>query len=167
MYKEGIVSKQDYDNSSTHYTVAQANHKAAQEKSKAVQSALESHKAKAEAVQAEIKRLEAEVEQAKLNLSYTKIYAPQAGMVSARSVEAGNYVQTGQPLMEIVPEQVWVIANFKEIQLTNMKKVSLFQSKLIPIRVKDLKDMLTASKEQQEQNQAFFHLKMQSEVTLK
>lgn len=122
MYKEGIVSKQDYDNSSTHYTVAQANHKAANEKSKAIQSALEAHQAKAEAVQAEIKRLEAEVEQAKLNLSYTKIYAPQSGMVSARSVEKGNYIQTGQPLMEIVPEQVWVIANFKEIQLTNMKK---------------------------------------------
>ncbi|OLA76224.1 MAG: hypothetical protein BHW55_09845 [Candidatus Melainabacteria bacterium 35_41] len=122
MYKEGIVSKQDYDNSSTHYTVAQANHKAANEKSKAIQSALEAHKAKAEAVQAEIKRLEAEVEQAKLNLSYTKIYAPQTGMISARSVETGNYVQTGQPLMEIVPEQVWVVANFKEIQLTNMKK---------------------------------------------
>ena len=122
MYKEGIVSKQDYDNSNTSYTVAQANHKAAAEKSKAMQSALESHKAKAEAVQAEIKRLEAEVEQAKLNLSYTKIYAPQSGMVSARSVEKGNYLQTGQPLMNIVPEQVWVIANFKEIQLTHMKK---------------------------------------------
>ena len=122
MYKEGIVSKQDYDNSSTHYTVAQANHKAANERSKAMQSALESHKAKAEAVEAEIKRLEAEVEQAKLNLSYTKIYAPQSGMVSARSVEMGNYIQTGQPLMEIVPEKVWVVANFKEIQLTNMKK---------------------------------------------
>ena len=117
MYKEGIVSKQDYDNSNTSYTVAQANHKAAAEKSKAMQSALESHKAKAE-----IKRLEAEVEQAKLNLSYTKIYAPQSGMVSARSVEKGNYLQTGQPLMNIVPEQVWVIANFKEIQLTHMKK---------------------------------------------
>ena len=122
MYKEGIVSKQDYDNSSTHYTVAQANHKAANERSKAMQSALESHKAKAEAVQAEIQRLEAEVEQAKLNLSYTKIYAPQSGMVSARSVEMGNYVQVGQPLMEIVPEKVWVVANFKEIQLTHMKK---------------------------------------------
>ena len=122
MYKEGIVSKQDYDNSSTHYTVAQANHKAANERSKAMQSALESHKAKAEAVEAEIKRLEAEVEQAKLNLSYTKIYAPQSGMVSARSVEMGNYIQIGQPLMEIVPEKVWVVANFKEIQLTNMKK---------------------------------------------
>ena len=122
MYKEGIVSKQDYDNSSTHYTVAQTNHKAANERSKAMQSALESHKAKAEAVQAEIQRLEAEVEQAKLNLSYTKIYAPQSGMISARSVEMGNYVQVGQPLMEIVPEKVWVVANFKEIQLTHMKK---------------------------------------------
>ena len=122
MYKEGIVSKQDYDNSQNQYTVAQANHKAATEKSKAMESALESHKAKAEAVQAEIKRLEAEVEQAKLNLSYTKIYAPQSGMVSARSVEKGNYLQIGQPLMNIVPEHVWVIANFKEIQLTHMKK---------------------------------------------
>lgn len=46
MYKAGIVSKQDYDNSNTHYTVAQANHKAATEKSKAMESALESHKAK-------------------------------------------------------------------------------------------------------------------------
>ena len=118
MYKEGIVSKQDFDNSQNQYTVAQANHKAATEKSKAMESALESHKAKAEAVQAEIKRLEAEVEQAKLNLSYTKIYAPQSGMVSARSVEKGNYLQIGQPLMNIVPEHVWVIANFKEIQLT-------------------------------------------------
>ena len=65
--------------------------------------------------------MEAEVEQAKLDLSYTKIYAPQSGRVSARSVEKGNYVQVGQPLMQIVPEKVWVVANFKEIQLTNMK----------------------------------------------
>ena len=83
---------------------------------------LDAKKAKAEAVQAEIQRLEAEVEQAKLDLSYTKIYAPQSGMVSARSVEMGNYIQVGQPLMQIVPEQVWIIANFKEIQLTHMKK---------------------------------------------
>ena len=122
MYKSGIVSKQDYDNSSTHYTVAQANHKAATEKTKAMKSALAGHQAKAEVVEAEIKRLEAEVEQAKLDLSYTKIYAPQAGMVSARSVEMGNYLQVGQPIMEIVPEQIWIVANFKEIQLTHMKK---------------------------------------------
>lgn len=121
MYKAGIASKQEYDNSRTNLTVAKSNHKGANDKSKAMKSALESHQAKTEAVAADIQRLEAEVEQAKLDLSYTKIYAPQSGMVSARSVEKGNYVQIGQPLMQIVPKKVWVVANFKEIQLTYMK----------------------------------------------
>ena len=77
---------------------------------------------KTEAMEANIKKLEAEVEQAKLNLQYTKVYAPQAGKVSARSVEMGNYLQVGQPIMQIVPDEVWVVANFKEIQLTHMKE---------------------------------------------
>ena len=121
MYKAGIVSKQDYDKSQKEFEVSQANHKSATERSNAAKFNLESMKAKSESVQADIKRLEAEVEQAKLDLSYTKIYAPQSGKVSARSVEQGNYLQVGQPLMQIVPKQVWVVANFKEIQLTHMK----------------------------------------------
>lgn len=121
MHKAGIASKQEFDNSKTHLTVAKSNYKGANDKSKALKSSLESHQAKTEAVAAEIKRLEAEVEQAKLDLSYTKIYAPESGKVSARSVEKGNYVQVGQPLMQIVPEKVWVVANFKEIQLADMK----------------------------------------------
>lgn len=121
MYKEGIVSKQEYDNSLNQLTVAQANNKAADEKSKAMQAALESSKARIKSVEAEIQRLEAEVEEASTNLSYTKIYAPEDGTVSSRSVEKGNYVQIGQPLLSIVPKRVWVVANFKEIQLTNMK----------------------------------------------
>ena len=95
----------------------------------AYKHALDSGKAKTVADEALIKRLEAEVEQAKLNLEYTKIYAPQDGKIAARSVEKGNYVNVGQPLMNIVPEQVWVVANFKEIQLTNMKPGQ-------PVRVK-------------------------------
>ena len=122
MYKEGIVSKQEYDRSLNILTVAQANEKAANENNKAVNAALEANKAQVKSQEAEIKRLEAEVDQAKINLSYTKIYAPEAGMVSARSVEKGNYVQIAQPMMSIVPQKVWVVANFKEIQLTNMKK---------------------------------------------
>ena len=121
MYKAGIVSKQDYDKSQKEFEVSQANHKSATERSNAAKFNLESTKAKSESVQADIKRLEAEVEQAKLDLSYTKIYAPQSGKVSARSVEQGNYLQVGQPLMQIVPKEVWVVANFKEIQLTHMK----------------------------------------------
>lgn len=70
---------------------------------------------------AEIKQLEAAAKQAKLELSYTKIYAPKSGRITSRSVEEGVFVQAGQPLLAIVPENRWVVANFKETQLTNMK----------------------------------------------
>ena len=70
---------------------------------------------------AEIKQLQAALEQAKLALSYTKIYAPKAGMITNKSVEEGAYIQIGQPLFSIIPDDRWVVANFKEIQLTNMK----------------------------------------------
>ena len=121
LYKDGIVSKQAYEKSKTALEVAEADFNASNENSIAAKHALESNKAKTEADEALIERLEAEVEQAKLNLKYTKIYAPQAGKIAARSVEKGNYVNIGQPLMNIVPNQVWVVANFKEIQLTHMK----------------------------------------------
>ncbi len=57
-----------------------------------------------------------------MNLSYTKIFAPASGIITSKNVEEGVYVQTGQPLFAIVPEERWVIANFKETQLTHMKK---------------------------------------------
>lgn len=122
MYSAGIVSKQDYEDSKTKYNVARANNRSEIEKSQAARHFLASNEAKIEVMKANIKRLKAEVEQAKLDLQYTKIYAPQSGLVSARSVEMGNYIQIGQPIMQIVPKEVWVVANFKEIQLTNMKK---------------------------------------------
>ena len=70
---------------------------------------------------AEIKELRALRDQAKLNLSYTNIYAPQNGTVSSRRVEKGMYVNVGSPLFTIVPDDVWVVANFKENQLRHMK----------------------------------------------
>lgn len=69
---------------------------------------------------AEVQKNEAAVRQAKLDLSYTQVKAPDAGYVTHRTVEAGAYVQPGQPLLAIVPQQVWVVANFKETQLTHM-----------------------------------------------
>lgn len=120
MYGAGIVSKQDYEKSKTSLSVAGAEHKSAHEKAQAAKHALESGKAQIEEIEAEIQRLEAEVAEYKLDLSYTKIYAPQDGLVSARNVEEGNYVQIAQPLLSIVPKRVWIIANFKEIQLTHM-----------------------------------------------
>src|SRR6266480_2057121 len=60
-------------------------------------------------------------ERAQLNLGYAKIKAPIDGYVTKKAVTIGDYVQVGQALMSLVPPRVWVIANFKETQLRNMR----------------------------------------------
>jgi len=69
----------------------------------------------------QVDQLTAAVHQAELDLSYTKLYAPEAGRVTRKSVEPGAYVQVGQTLFSIVPDRVWVVANFKETQLRHMR----------------------------------------------
>ncbi len=73
--------------------------------------------AQSETADATTEQLRAEVEQAELELSYTKIYATEDGRVTRKSVEQGALVQIGQPLLAIVPGDVWVTANFKESQI--------------------------------------------------
>jgi membrane fusion protein (multidrug efflux system) len=83
---------------------------------------LEATKKQVAVADAKIEEAQAKVEQAKLNLSYTKIYASQDGKVTKKSVEPGEYVIVGQPLMAIVGANVWVVANYKETQLRYMRR---------------------------------------------
>jgi membrane fusion protein (multidrug efflux system) len=79
-------------------------------------------RAHASAAEARVMRAQAAVDQARLNLDYTKITANRAGLVSRKSVELGQIVQPGQPLLVLVPlDDVWVTANFKETQLESMR----------------------------------------------
>jgi len=78
-------------------------------------------KAGIQTAQAEIQQSEAAVRQAELNLSYTKVTAPEDGRVTRRTVEQGAYMQPGQALLAIVSHQLWVVANFKETQLELMR----------------------------------------------
>ena len=79
-------------------------------------------KAQAQSEEARAQLAKAALDQARLNLEYTTIKAPVAGIVSKKTVEAGQVMQPGQPLMAIVPqEDIWVTANFKETQLANMQ----------------------------------------------
>jgi membrane fusion protein (multidrug efflux system) len=71
--------------------------------------------------QAAVAQATAALEDAKLQLSYTIIKAPVSGRIGRKSVEAGQRLQIGQPLMAIVEDQPWVVANFKETQLQNMR----------------------------------------------
>ena len=85
-------------------------------------------------------------QQAALNLSYTQITAPVEGTVGARSLRVGQYVQAGTQLMAVVPlDAVYVVANFKETQLTHMRngqpvelKIDSFHSTTLKGRVDSL-----------------------------
>ncbi len=73
------------------------------------------------AADAQIKQAEAALGQNELELSYTKIYAPEDGFVTRKNVQEGQLVQPGQALMAISQKEIWVVANFKETQLESMK----------------------------------------------
>src|SRR5579863_2838630 len=77
---------------------------------------------RAKSALAQVAQRKALVEQAKLNLSYCTIVAPVTGIVGKKTVEIGENVSAGEQLMAVVPlDDVWIIANFKETQLSRMK----------------------------------------------
>jgi membrane fusion protein, multidrug efflux system len=71
---------------------------------------------------AQVEQAQAQLDQAKLNLSYTQIVAPEAGIITRKSVEINQNVSAGQNLMTLVSlEDIWITANFKETQLRHMQ----------------------------------------------
>jgi membrane fusion protein (multidrug efflux system) len=70
---------------------------------------------------ARVQQAKASLDQAQFDLSYTKVLAPVSGRVTRRTVEQGIWVQTGQSLLALVPDDVWVVANYKETQLGDMR----------------------------------------------
>src|SRR5437763_2219650 len=86
--------------------------------------------ATSESSKASVEANEAAVEQAQLNLGCAKIKAPIDGYVTKKAVTTGDYVQVGQALRSLVPPRVWVIANFKETQLRNMRPRQPVQIKI-------------------------------------
>jgi len=90
---------------------------------------IEATRARQSSAEAHVQQMRAALAQAELNLERTTIKAPTAGVVSRKTVEVGAVVQPGQPLMALVSlTDVWVVANFKETQLAEMRdgqKVSI------------------------------------------
>jgi len=71
---------------------------------------------------AQVKLAEEQLRQADLNLSYTTILAPSAGYITRKSVQTGNQVQVGQPLMAVVElEDIHIVANYKETELARIR----------------------------------------------
>ncbi|HEV8472792.1 MAG TPA: HlyD family secretion protein [Methylomirabilota bacterium] len=78
--------------------------------------------AEAASAEAQLAEARATLREAELNLEYTTLTAPVAGRVTRRTVEVGQTVQPGQPLLAVVDvANVWVIANYKETQLAHVR----------------------------------------------
>lgn len=83
---------------------------------------IEAAEAAVELARARVNQAKAALEQAELNLSYTRVRAEVSGVVSRRSVEAGQMASPERPLLALVPlEDTWVVANFKEDQIAAMR----------------------------------------------
>ncbi len=107
LVKQGAVTTQTAEHSRADAAAAKAN--------------LEAAERNVAAVRAQTAIAKVAVDAARLQLSYTQVHAPEAGFVTQKSVEVGAYVNVGQPLLVLVTDQMFVVANFKETQLTHMR----------------------------------------------
>jgi len=128
LLKQKTISQQEFDNQLAANTKAQADFRSAQENVEEEISKVDEADKQLAAVLAEKDMAFAQftesrtnVAAAQLNLSYTKIVSPADGRVTRKAVEAGDYLQAGQQIMSLVPAEVWVVANFKESQLKDMR----------------------------------------------
>jgi membrane fusion protein (multidrug efflux system) len=129
LLKKEAIPKERYEKAMTAHKVALAQVKAATEGLKSYISTVETQKAmikQAEAAKiaqlSSIMQKEAVLETSKLNAGYTRLVAPVDGYITKKSVQTGNQVQAGQPLMAVVSlEDVHVVANYKETQLEKVR----------------------------------------------
>lgn len=115
------VSSQRVDEGKAAASSTRASVIAAQVRVQAAQAQAKLVRSQTATAQAAVAQARAAVDQAALNLTYTKIYAGEAGSIAKKSVEPGNFVQPGQLLLSVVPEHLYVIANYKETQLTRVR----------------------------------------------
>lgn len=129
LYGSQALSRERYEKTKTGYEASLAQVRAAREQVKQAETSLDTNDAsirQAEAAhtaqRSSIAQKEALLEAAQTNYGYTKILALTAGFVTKKSVEVGNQVQAGQPLMAVVPlDDVWIVANYKETQLGKIR----------------------------------------------
>ena len=117
-----IVSKLQLDAAQAAFDQANANLAALQRQASAAAAQLSNAEIGGKFAQARYAGAKAARDNAALQLSYTKVVSPVAGIVSRKQIEVGQLVQPGQPLLTLVSDSaVWVAANFKETQLADIR----------------------------------------------
>ncbi len=141
----GAISKAEFDRTDTQFRVAQSTvdvgkarltsikGSAAQAQSRVVEAQAKAKssndvdtqiklaQARAKAAHAQVDTAKAARDLAALDLSYTKIFAPNDGTVSKKSINVGQMLSAGQSIVQLVPDKLWVTGNFKETQVAKMR----------------------------------------------
>ncbi len=141
----GAISKAEFDRADTQLKVAQSSvdlakarlisikGSAAQAQSRVVEAKAKAKisndvdtqirlaQARANAAHAQVETAKAARDLAALDVSYTKIFAPNDGVVSKKSINVGQMLSPGQSIVQLVPDKLWVTGNFKETQVAKMR----------------------------------------------
>lgn len=122
LFEQKLATPQQIDSYKANLETAQSQFDIAKQKSESTELQYQTALSQVKVAEANILQKQKDVDFAKLQLSYTRIYAPVSGIVSKNSLQPGQLIQPGQPLMSIVQnENIWVTANFKETQMTEIQ----------------------------------------------
>lgn len=120
LFEREVIPKEQLDRLRTAGRVAQAQLKETEDNLKRAQA--EAGLGPQSGNKAKVMERKAQLEAARLQLSYTKIYAARDGYITKKSIEPGVNIQSGQHLMALVPlQEAWITANYKERQITHIK----------------------------------------------
>jgi len=115
------ISRQDFDAMKAAFASATAMHTATFASRDAASAGVQTAEANLAVAKAGRDHMQAAVDDAQLQLSYTIVRAPDAGRIGKRTLQTGQHVQPGQALLAVVSRDNWIVANFKENQLTHMR----------------------------------------------
>ncbi|MEG1635432.1 MAG: HlyD family secretion protein [Rikenellaceae bacterium] len=118
---EESVSKQQYEQVKALYEATKARYRSLLEQKNVAESQYSETNKKSTNIEAAILRKEADLDMAKLNLSYSVLIAPYDGYMGRRTLEPGQFVQSGQTISYLVRgNDKWITANYKETQIANI-----------------------------------------------
>jgi membrane fusion protein (multidrug efflux system) len=121
LYAQKLATPQKLDEVKADLETAQAQFDLANQKYESAKLQYKTAQNQLKVAEANSDMRQKDINMAKLQLSYTKIYAPVSGVVSKKTIQSGQLIQPGQPLMSLVQSnEVWVTANYKETQLEGM-----------------------------------------------
>jgi membrane fusion protein (multidrug efflux system) len=118
---ERVVAQEAKDNADTAARTARAALDVARKKYAADQTQVALAGTRIETAKAQVEEARSAVDKAALDLAHTEVHARVSGRVTNKAVEPGDYIQTGQNFLSLVNPDIWVVANFKETQLTRMR----------------------------------------------